>query len=77
MKTARQLCNNIEARLRVIKGLASMLIDNDSFRTMACSHTNAQLEPKDEIIVHEAVHLLADQAQDELIDLMDVMEVPV
>ncbi len=77
MNRARELFNKIEARLRVINGLAQILINNDSFRTAALGTSPAQLEPSDDIIVHEAVQLLSDQAQDELTELMDAMEVPV
>ncbi|MEA9994298.1 hypothetical protein QN382_19090 [Pseudomonas sp. 10B1] len=77
MNRARELCNKIEARLRVIRGLADILMENDVFKTGAAGDGPAQLEADHELIVHEAVHLLSDQAQDEMIELMDAMEVPV
>ncbi|MDY7560186.1 hypothetical protein QN366_01450 [Pseudomonas sp. CCC3.2] len=77
MNRARELCNKIEARLRVIRGLADILMENDVFKTGAAGDGPAQLEADHELIVHGAVHLLSDQAQDEMIELMDAMEVPV
>ncbi|VVO30701.1 hypothetical protein [Pseudomonas fluorescens] len=77
MNRARELCNKIEARLRVIRGLADILLENDLFKIDASGDGPAQLEAGNEMVVHEAVQLLSDQAQDEIIELMDVMQVPV
>lgn len=76
MNRAQELCNKIEARLRVIRGLADILMENDIFKTGAAGDGPAQLEAGHEMIVHEAVRLLSDQAQDDVIELMDAMGVP-
>ncbi|MCF7532009.1 hypothetical protein [Pseudomonas petrae] len=77
MKTPRELCNKIEARLRVITGLAQILINNDSFGTGTIIVQEPQMGAEDSMMVHEVVLLLADQAQDVLVDLMKAMEVSV
>lgn len=73
MTRSRELYNNIDARLRVIRGLAVILMDNDCFKTEATAHASAQLDAENEMSIHEAVHLLSDQAQHELIELVDLL----
>jgi len=76
MNRARELYNKLDARLRVIRGLAVILIDNDSFKTQALGDALPQLDAENEMSIHEAVHLLSDQAQDELVDLVNLLELP-
>ena len=76
MKTALELYNNIDARLRVIRGLAEILINNDSFKAEASGDAPPQLDASDEMVCHEAVLLLADQTQNELVELVNSLGLP-
>ncbi|WP_049696636.1 hypothetical protein [Pseudomonas fulva] len=68
---ASNLGEKVAARLRVIEGLAAILMENDSFKGEADSRFSPQLEHLSESTIHEAIWLLADQAQDQLLQMMN------
>ncbi|QLG90742.1 hypothetical protein HZF02_01700 [Pseudomonas yamanorum] len=76
MNRARELYNKLDARLRVIRGLADILTENDVLKTGVSDDAPAQLEAENELVIHEAVFLLSDQAQDELVELVNLLELP-
>lgn len=76
MKRARELCNKLDASLRVIHGLAEILAENDVFRIDAIGGIAAQLDAENERDIHAAISLLSDQAQEDLTELTRLVEVP-
>ncbi|MCF7558882.1 hypothetical protein [Pseudomonas petrae] len=76
MTPSRELYNKIDTSLRVIRGLADVLINNDSFKTDATDEAPAQLDQSNEMVLHEAVLLLADAAQNELVELVNSLGLP-
>ncbi|MEB3843420.1 hypothetical protein [Pseudomonas guariconensis] len=69
--TTSDLGEKIMARLRVIEGFASILMENGSFKGDADSRFSPQLDHLSESVLHEAMYMLADQAQDQLLQLMN------
>ncbi|WP_236183481.1 hypothetical protein [Pseudomonas juntendi] len=69
--TTSDLGEKVMARLRVIEGFASILMENDSFKGDADSRFSPQLDHLSESVLHEAMCMLADQAQDQLLQLMN------
>lgn len=69
--TTSDLGEKVMARLRVIEGFASILMENGSFKGDAGSRFSPQLDHLSESVLHEAMYMLADQAQDQLLQLMN------
>lgn len=69
--TTSDLGEKVMARLRVIEGFASILMENDSFKGDASAGFSPQLDHLSESVLHEALFMLADQAQDQLLQLMN------
>jgi hypothetical protein len=69
--TTSELGEKVMARLRVIEGFVSILMENDSLKGEACSLHTPQLDHLSESTIHEAMYMLADQAQDQLLQLMN------
>ncbi|EKT4477444.1 hypothetical protein QEL91_003143 [Pseudomonas putida] len=69
--TTSDLGEKIMSRLRVIEGFASILMENDSFKGDADSRFPPQLDHLSESVLHEAMYMLVDQAQDQLLQLMN------
>jgi hypothetical protein len=69
--TTSDLSEKVMARLRVIEGFASILMENDSLKGDASAGFSPQLDHLSESVLHEAVFMLADQAQDQLLQLMN------
>lgn len=65
------LGEKVMTRLRVIEGLSSILMENDSFKDDSQAGFSPQLDHLSESVLHEAVFMLADQAQDQLTQLMN------
>ncbi|QKK95921.1 hypothetical protein GEV38_07775 [Pseudomonas sp. 13159349] len=65
------LGEKIMARLRVIEGFASILMENGSFKGGADSQFVPQLDHLSESTIQEAMYMLADQAQEQLLQLMN------
>lgn len=65
------LGDHVLSRLRVIEGLAHVLMENHSLRDDKQRGFELQLDFKGESAIQEAVQLLAEQAQDQLIRLMN------
>ncbi|WP_028698182.1 MULTISPECIES: hypothetical protein [Pseudomonas putida group] len=65
------LGEKVMARLRVIEGFTSILMENDSLKGDAVAGLQPQLDHLSESTIHEALYLLADQAQDQLLQLMN------
>ncbi|MGO3542314.1 MAG: hypothetical protein ACTIOG_07405 [Pseudomonas helleri] len=76
MTQTRELCNKLDARLRVIRGLTDILAENDVFKTGALGNTTAQLDAENERDMHAAISLLSEQTQKELTELIALVEVP-
>lgn len=70
------LGDKLQAKLRIIKGMADMLMDNGSFKNGAAADETPQLDDIDESVLQEAIHILADQSHIELIQLLDLLVVP-
>ena len=70
------LGDKLQAKLRIIKGMADMLMDNGSFKSSDPADETAQLDNIDESVLQEAIHILADQGHIELIQLLDLLVVP-
>ncbi|MFV7440207.1 hypothetical protein [Pseudomonas vlassakiae] len=68
--TTMDLGEKVMARLRVIEGFASILMENDSLKGDAQAGFAPQLDHLSESVLHEALFMLADQAQDQLLQLM-------
>ncbi len=69
--TTSDLGEKVMARLRVIEGFASILMENGSFKGDAGSRFSPQLDHLSESVLHEAMYMLADQAQGQLLQLMN------
>lgn len=69
--TTSDLGEKVMARLRVIEGFASILMESGSFKGDAGSRFSPQLDHLSESVLHEAMYMLADQAQDQLLQLMN------
>ncbi|MVF50610.1 hypothetical protein F9Z43_15050 [Pseudomonas monteilii] len=69
--TTSDLGEKVMARLRVIEGFASILMENDSLKGDAQAGFAPQLDHLSESTIHEAMYMLADQAQDQLLQLMN------
>lgn len=65
------LGEKVMARLRVIEGFASILMENGSFKGDAGSRFSPQLDHLSESTIQEAMYMLADQAQEQLLQLMN------
>ncbi|MDD1981376.1 hypothetical protein [Pseudomonas asiatica] len=65
------LGEKVMARLRVIEGFVSILMENDSLKGEADSLRTPQLDYLSESTIHEAMYMLADQAQDQLLQMMN------
>lgn len=70
-----ELGEKVMARLRSISGLSYALMVNDSFKDDAQSGFQAQFASTDEATLHEAINLLAEDAQDHLISMMNAQGV--
>jgi hypothetical protein len=71
-----ELGDKLQAKLRIIKGMADMLMGNGSFKNGAAADQTPQLDDIDESVLQEAIHILADQSHIELIELLDLLVVP-
>lgn len=69
--TTSDLGEKVMARLRSISGLSYVLMVNDSFKDEAQQGFHPQFANTDEATLHEAIHLLAEDAQDHLISMMN------
>ncbi|PZQ41041.1 MAG: hypothetical protein DI560_07820 [Pseudomonas putida] len=58
-------------RLRVIESFASILMENRAFKDDQQRGFEPQLDFHGESAIHEAMYMLADQAQDQLLQLMN------
>ncbi len=66
-----ELGEKVMARLRVIESFASILMENHAFKDDQQSGFEPQLDFHGESAIHEAMYMLADQAQDQLLQLMN------
>ncbi|MFI8555818.1 hypothetical protein [Pseudomonas putida] len=69
--TTSDLGEKVMARLRVIEQLSVVLMENHSFKDDQQRGFEPQLDFHGESAVHEAMFMLADQAQDQLLQLMN------
>ena len=69
--TTSGLAEKVMARLRVIESFASILMDNHAFKDDQQNGFAPQLDFHGESAIHEAMYMLADQAQDQLLQLMN------
>ncbi|MEE1918460.1 hypothetical protein V0R52_18885 [Pseudomonas asiatica] len=69
--TTSDLGEKVMARLRVIEQLSVVLMENHSFKDDQQRGFEPQLDFHGESAVHEAMYMLADQAQDQLLQLMN------
>lgn len=69
--TTSDLGEKVMARLRVIEGFASILMENDSLKGDAQAGFDPQLDHFSESTIHEAMYMPADQAKDQLLQLMN------
>lgn len=65
------LGEKVMARLRSISGLSYLLMVNDSFKDEAQQGFQPQFGSADEAALHETIHLLAEDAQDHLLQMMN------
>ncbi|MCE0862346.1 hypothetical protein LU674_008770 [Pseudomonas alloputida] len=65
------LGEKVMARLRVIESFASILMENHAFKDDKQRGFEPQLDFHGESAIHEAMYMLADQAQDQLFQLMN------
>lgn len=73
--TVSDLGEKVMARLRAISGLSYLLVANDSFKDEAQQGFQPQFASADEATLHETIHLLAEDAQDHLIGMMNAQGV--
>lgn len=76
MNRARTITNRIEAKLRVISGLASILMNTDAIKNGSHGEEAPQLELQDETVLHEALFMFSEQTHDDLVELMNAVEIP-
>lgn len=69
--TTSDLGEKVMARLRVIEGFASILMENHAFKDDQQHGFEPQLDFHGESAIHEAMYMLAEQAQDQLLQLMN------
>ncbi|UBM27161.1 hypothetical protein K8374_09480 [Pseudomonas sp. p1(2021b)] len=69
--TTSDLGEKVMARLRVIEGFASILMENDSLKGDTQAGFAPQLDHLSESVLHESLFMLAEQAQDQLLQLMN------
>lgn len=69
--TTSDLGEKVMARLRVIESFASILMENHSFKDDRHRGFEPQLDFQGESAIHEALFMLAEQAQDQLLQLMN------
>ncbi|HGY9633867.1 TPA: hypothetical protein ACOJQA_005772 [Pseudomonas putida] len=69
--TTSGLAEKVMARLRVIESFASILMENHAFKDDKQRGFEPQLDFHGESAIHEAMYMLADQAQDQLLQLMN------
>ncbi|MBI6961323.1 hypothetical protein [Pseudomonas putida] len=65
------LGEKVLSRLRVIESFASILMENHAFKDDQQRGFEPQLDFHGESAIHEAMYMLADQAQDQLLQLMN------
>ncbi|MBA1195762.1 hypothetical protein G7011_01375 [Pseudomonas plecoglossicida] len=65
------LGEKVLSRLRVIESFASILMENHAFKNDQQRGFAPQLDFQGESAIHEAMYMLADQAQEQLIQLMN------
>lgn len=66
-----ELGEKVMARLRVIESFASILMENHAFKDDQQLGFEPQLDFHGESAIHEAMYMLADQARDQLLQLMN------
>ncbi|MHB0783040.1 hypothetical protein [Pseudomonas alloputida] len=66
-----ELGEKVMARLRVIESFASILMENHAFKDDQQRGFEPQLDFHGESAIHEAMYMLADQARDQLLQLMN------
>lgn len=69
--TTRDLGEKVLSRLRVIESFASILMENHAFKDDLQRGFEPQLDFHGESAIHEAMFMLAEQAQDQLLQLMN------
>jgi hypothetical protein len=69
--TTSDLGEKVMSRLRVIEGFVLILMENDSFKDDSVAGHPPLIDHYGESIVHEALFMLAEQAQDQLLQLMN------
>ncbi|MGO0684834.1 hypothetical protein [Pseudomonas fulva] len=69
--TTSELGEKILSRLRVIESFASILMENHSFKDDRHRGFEPQLDFQGESAIHEAMYMLSEQAQDQLLQLMN------
>ncbi|MFG0755351.1 hypothetical protein ACF8O8_21475 [Pseudomonas sp. TYF_14] len=69
--TTSELGEKVMARLRVIESFASILMENHAFKDDQPNGFEPQLDFHGESAIHEAMYMLADQARDQLLQLMN------
>lgn len=65
------LGEKVLSRLRVIESFASILMENHAFKDDQQRGFEPQLDFHGESAIHEAMYMLAEQAQDQLTQLMN------
>ncbi|ANI33287.1 MULTISPECIES: hypothetical protein [Pseudomonas] len=65
------LGEKVLSRLRVIESFASILMDNHAFKDDQQNGFAPQLDFHGESAIHEAMYMLAEQARDQLSQLMN------
>lgn len=69
--TTSGLAEKVMARLRVIESFASILMENHAFKDDQQNGFAPQLDFHGESAIHEAMYMLAEQARDQLSQLMN------
>lgn len=69
--TTSDLGEKVMARLRVIESFAVILMENQAFKDDQQRGFEPQLDFHGESAIHEAMYMLAEQAQDQLLQLMN------
>lgn len=69
--TTSDLGEKVMARLRVIESFAFILMENHSFKDDRKRGFEPQLDFQGESAIHEAMYMLSEQAQDQLLQLMN------
>jgi Mg2+ and Co2+ transporter CorA len=69
--TTSDLGDKVMSRLRCMSGLSDLLMVNDSFKDEAQEGLQPQFSSFDEATLHESIRLLAEDAQDHLLNMMN------